>query len=422
MPNLDPADNFEIVLLIFVVPVMEDRLNIKTKMAMVLLVSGGLSGTEPTALPAHAQEAAATPPVLKVSPQSVSAALRAVTANGTRPGAQNSRVHILPTPAARSTLPSSIRNRNNFYGFKPSKETVSPVLQAPVPGLPLEPHTARGAFSKPAAISPFPSAPPGQWNVSTLYPLWKLFNDPPPDNKYGVESAKQVNIYLNCPAHDDSCWGDGKGSLTTFENSFSKSKYITIADQYVGKKGKNRYPLGLQHAVDAAIPNMAPWNTPTLLDSDVQALAYAAASSDNNFGYGFIYHVFIPQGTDVCFDNSFSTCYSPENVDTFYFCGYHGSFDLNGHHILYTVEPYAPVEGCIVSPMSNTDAQVSILGHEAFETITDPDPNLQWNSIYGLGEIADICAWNIYSVTLDKSKYNIQLMYSNNGKDCKAVP
>jgi hypothetical protein len=365
---------------------------------------------------AQVQADESTAPVYQIFPQSVSAARRAVTANGTRPAAENSRVHILPTLTSRFTLPASVRNRTNFYGFNPSKETFSPVLAAPVPGISIAPNDVRGALQNAKDTSAFPPAPPGEWNPANLI----IVGGDPDGNTDGLVSAKQVNIYLNCPAHDDSCWGDGKGSITKFQKNLAKSEFITIVDQYVGSKTKGRYPLGLQHFVDESL-NIAPWGAPTLLDADAQALAYATASADNNFGFGFIYHVFVPQGTDVCFDNGFSFCYSPDNGATFGFCGYHESFDLNGHHILYSVEPYDPVPGCTVPPMSPTDSQVNILNHETFETITDPDPNFEWNSPVGFGEIGDNCAWNIFSVSMG-TKYNIQLEYSNLSFGCRAVP
>jgi hypothetical protein len=256
-----------------------------------------------------------------------------------------------------------------------------------------------------------------------------------PGNQFGVVSARQANIYLNCPGHDDSCWGDSKGSITTFQANLAKSNFISIVDQYVGVRGRGRYPLGAQFFSDQTLPN-APWGTPTLLDSDAQALAFAAANSTSSFGYGFIYHVFVPQGTDVCFDNSFSMCYSPDHTDTFSFCGYHASFDSGGKHILYSVEPFDPVPGCSVSPQSATDAQVTTLSHEIFETITDPDPPFQWfNQVLGLlgvGEIGDEYSVvvglsqfdnpEIFLVSLGSQKYNIQLEYSNKRFGCSAIP
>ncbi|HEY8005558.1 MAG TPA: hypothetical protein VIE66_01850 [Methylocella sp.] len=374
---------------------------------------------------ANAQDSAQTTPVNKLSSQSVSAALHAVKANGTRPVVENSRVHILPTPTARSTLPAIVRNRTNFYGFDPTKATLSPVLTAPVPGISIPPNNIHGALQK---AVPSPAAKLGiEWNPANLL----VFGGDPDGNVTGLPSAKQVNVYLNCPTHNDGCWGNGAGSITTFQSNLTKSTFITIVDQYVGATAKGRYPLSSQFFADVVLP-VTPWNssTPLLLDSEAQAIAFAAANANNGFGFGFVYHVFVPPGTDVCFDNS-TVCYSPDNLNNFFFCGYHESFDLSGNHILYTVEPWGVP--CTASPVqSATDAQVSVLSHETFETITDPDPNFEWNSPVGIGEIGDNCEPSvgeflygnpeIYPVSLNKHIYNIQLEYSNKGFGCRTMP
>jgi hypothetical protein len=117
-------------------------------------------------------------------------------------------------------------------------------------------------------------------------------------------------------------------------------------------------------------------------------------------------------------------CYSPDNNSAFAFCGYHGSFtDPTAHHFYYSLEPYTFVSGCFISPMSATDSQVSVLLHETAEWITDPDPNGQWNSFDpNLGEIGDMCAWNIFAIHPNGATYNTQLLYSNMHWACKAGP
>jgi hypothetical protein len=368
-----------------------------------------------------AEDAGPAMPVRGISQQSFSAALRAITVNGTRLGAENSRVHILPTPTAGSTLPATVRNRTNFSGFNPAPEKISPILTAPVPGISILPNDIHGALpSAAAAVAAFPT--PGEWNPANLLNFGGTSG-----NIFGLVSAKQVNIYLNCPAHDDSCWGDGKGSTTTFQSNLANSNFITIVNQYVGATSRSRYPLSSPFSLDTTLP-MVPWNsaTPLLLDSAAQAIAFATATANKGYGYGFLYHIFVPPGTDVCFDSSI-VCYSPDNPDNFFFCGYHGSFDNSGHHILYTDEPWGVP--CAFPGQSATDAQVTTLSHETFEAITDPDPNNQWNSPVSLGEIGDVCRVNpfsplfgIYSVSLGYQNYNIQLEYSNKGFGCRAVP
>jgi hypothetical protein len=51
-------------------------------------------------------------------------------------------------------------------------------------------------------------------------------------------------------------------------------------------------------------------------------------------------------------------------------------------HVLFSVEPYQNVPGCSVgTPSPNgvvVDSQASVLSHEMFETITDPDGTAWW--------------------------------------------
>jgi hypothetical protein len=102
-------------------------------------------------------------------------------------------------------------------------------------------------------------------------------------------------------------------------------------------------------------------------------------------------------------------------------------------HILYTVEPYQNVMGCqVASPSPNgavVDSTASVLSHEVFETITDPDFDGWWSdhSLTEWGaEIGDICApvTNFYGQFLDSTfivggkNYKLQLEYSNKFHGC----
>ena len=82
-----------------------------------------------------------------------------------------------------------------------------------------------------------------------------------------------------------------------------------------------------------------------------------------------------------------------------------------------------------VPGQSVTNAQVTTLSHEIFETITDPDPNAQWTNL-NFGEIGDTCSIaegaalfhnpEVYSVPICAQKYNVQLEYSNKSFGCRA--
>jgi hypothetical protein len=354
------------------------------------------------ALGTTSQSRAESPPI-EISDGAFATALSQVTDSGKRHGATNSRVRIFPTIQARQTLPASVLNRNNFHDFDLNEYK----LMNP-------------AELKKAAIAPAPGlfAAAGNWS--------------PADLAFGggavLPTTTHHPIYVNCKTgtvYDDHCWVTTKGDIPTFIKALNQSTMITIANQYVGSSATNRYPLGKLFGKKFT-GNPAPWNSnqKVMLDSDAQAIALAAANTGGS-GYTHMYHIFVPPGMDSCFDPSYSVCYSPDHSSSFAYCGYHSSFDSGGKHIVYSVEPFDAGSngGCQLSGMSTTDAQVSVLSHEIFEAITDPDPNSGWNDmIPSLGEIGDACAWHIYDVNLNTHHYNIQLEYSNKSHACTAKP
>ena len=191
-----------------------------------------------------------------------------------------------------------------------------------------------------------------------------------------------------------SCWGNPEGFL----KDLGKSDFIHVADQYVDRYDNNRYTVGARaFGTFSPLPH-------ELTDADVLALVHAvAAGLGFPTGYGNIFHVFLPPGTDECFDSTYSQCYSPDIPNTFYYCGYHSSVDFSDiGHVLYSVEPYQDVAGCAVPPGTPNgqlvDSTNNVLSHETFETITDPDGTAWWNiESLSLGgeEIADECEFVI---------------------------
>jgi len=341
-------------------------------------------------------DASAQSRAVEISGAAVNTAHNQITDFGKRAGAPDSRVHIFPTTTARFTLPTAVLNRANFHGLDLSKADLSsPADVAKLGGVP--PLAPAAAFPAPGSWSPADLSISGGAVVTT---------------------TTHHPIYINCKGVD-TCWVTTKGDIPKFISKLNTSTMITITNQYVGSTAANRYPLGKTFGYNKTFTK-SPWGTPTMLDSVAQAIAQAASATGGT-GYNHMYHIFVPKGTDVCFDSGYTACYSPDHGSTFYFCGYHGSFTHNGQKIVYSVEPYDHVSGCFMSGQSVTDAQVSVLSHEIFEAITDPDPNSGWNN-NSLGEIGDECAWRLYAVNLSATKYNIQLEYSNKSHLCKAVP
>jgi hypothetical protein len=204
-----------------------------------------------------------------------------------------------------------------------------------------------------------------------------------------VPSAKNDLVYFDCPAGPTACWGNP----ATFLTNLNKSAFIHLSDQYVGTTANFRYPVGKTLKVNQTL------QTNVLDQNEILSIVHAAAVSFSvPSGYSHIIHVFLPKGIDTCFDLT-SICYSPDNPPSFAFCAYHGSVMFSDiGHILFTVEPYQNVPGCqVASPSPNgllVDSTASVLSHEFFETITDPDGDAWFSdvSLIELGaEIGDVC-------------------------------
>jgi hypothetical protein len=258
-------------------------------------------------------------------------------------------------------------------------------------------------------------------------PLLSIGSIPPPGfypgdltNNGGptLPSAQFHGVYINCAP---SCWG----TPANFLNDLGESQMIHITDAYVGAYGNDRYSVGRGALATGSVPHI-------LYDSDLQNIASQAAAVLKVSGYNHIFHIYLPQGQDVCFAPGSGICYSPDNSNTFSFCAYHSSFDKSGEHIIYTVEPYQNVNGCQVqSPSPNgllIDSTADVLSHETFETITDPDGTAWWNAfsldLFG-AEIGDECQnfnFGYGVVNLNGKKYEIQPEYSNILHGCVFAP
>jgi hypothetical protein len=227
-----------------------------------------------------------------------------------------------------------------------------------------------------------------------------------------------------------ACWGNPE----SFLQDLGRSDFIHITDQYVGRHDDDRYTNGGHATVTfSSLPH-------ELTDSNMLAVVHAVASQTHQTGYNHIYHVFLPPGTDECFDSTFSTCYSPDIPSTFFFCAYHGSVDFSDiGHVLYSVEPFQNVGGCDLAPGSPNgqlvDGTANVLSHELIESITDPDGDAWWNTasnaLFG-NEIADECSFIIFLPTgvffdppafnIGGKKYAVQSEYDNSSHSCATEP
>ncbi len=239
-----------------------------------------------------------------------------------------------------------------------------------------------------------------------------------------ITSAEQNPVYFDCPAGPTACWGNP----VAFLNHLNGSAFIHLTDQYVSTTANGRYPVGPSVNISQTL------QTNVLGLNEILSIVHAAATKLSvPSGYGNIIHLFLPKGVDTCFDLT-TICYSPDNPSSFAFCAYHGSVVFGDiGHILVTVEPFQNVPGCqVASPSPNgllVDSTASVLSHELFETITDPDLDAWWSDVSLIeqgAEIGDICEpiGNASFQFLDPvflvggKDYKIQLEYSNKFHGC----
>ena len=244
-----------------------------------------------------------------------------------------------------------------------------------------------------------------------------------PNNLPGIPTLQHHPVYVNKPA---SHWGNPARLL----RDLGVSEVIHALDQYTGSTANNRYTLGTQYGLTYTIPS-----DHTIRLADIAAMIHAAATAGGS-GTGHLYHLFLPQGVDVC--TRPGNCYTPDNYATFTACAWHNYivfYDIGP--VVYTIEPYQDAPGCRTSPDHPvngqlTDATDSALSHETFEAISDPVP-AGWvvhnSPVVGGQEIADLCElqvlasdgnyyWSAQPTTLGTNQHVINAVYSNQIHAC----
>ncbi|HTU80995.1 MAG TPA: hypothetical protein VMF61_02640 [Candidatus Acidoferrales bacterium] len=222
-----------------------------------------------------------------------------------------------------------------------------------------------------------------------------------------MKSEAAYNVYVNCPGRYASCWG----SVAPFQQQLSGSAFAGLLTQYTKSPAASLTLSGSSAVTYKRYPGTA------LYENDLFSILHGVAAAQKQSGYGTLYHIFLPKGTDTCIDFS-RQCYSPDYAPTDDFCAYHATVKYSDiGTIVYSVEPYQDVPGCKTDRSKGADeltnSTISTLAHETFESVTDPGPRLAWfNKIDG-EELADECQYYVAKVTLGSTLYNIQPMYSN---------
>jgi len=232
-----------------------------------------------------------------------------------------------------------------------------------------------------------------------------------------VTKATQWNIYVNCKTTSSGCWGTGTLTPRTFLQDLDQSSLIDVAAQYLHEDPTGRYGPVNEMQVSVSIPVNGITGVPTASNSDIWAILHAASLVTTKSGYQAIYHVFLPQGVDMC--TGPAICYSPDDPYFFQFCAFHGSVDFGPHwHVLYTLEPYQFVPGCVLPQQSRViDGTASTLSHEFTELITDPDLDAWYNDLTG-NEIGDLCFTFRNPESIFDNTYVVQEEYSNTVHAC----
>ncbi len=233
-------------------------------------------------------------------------------------------------------------------------------------------------------------------------------------------------LYVDYTGTVAANWGNPEGFLA----DLGKSTFIHLTDQYTGQTTNGRYTVGSNASISYS------YFGNVLYEHELWSIVYTAAKKFGA-GNGHLYHIFLPKGTDTCFDLS-AQCYSPDNGSTFYFCGYHSGVTFSDiGTVLFTVEPYQNVGGCqVATPSPNSqliDSTNSVLSHEVFEAITDPYGGSGWvnrtsQDLYGY-EIGDECQGLGNSTgaldptfLINGKKYEVQMEYSNTYHACAIQP
>jgi len=163
-------------------------------------------------------------------------------------------------------------------------------------------------------------------------------------------------------------------------------------------------------------------------DAQLQAeVAKARAANGWPDGLNAEYFVFLANGA--------STCISSRSCAFSQFCAYHSHYlDASGNDVLYANQPFtghnlSACSGAVGSPNNNAaaDATISVVSHEANETITDGLGNA-WYDTSG-NENGDKCAYKYgtalgsinggqYNQNIGTGRYEMQQEWSNRSSGC----
>ena len=223
-----------------------------------------------------------------------------------------------------------------------------------------------------------------------------------------MTSEASYNIYVNCPGAYASCWG----KVEAFQQQLKGSSFAGLLTQYTNSA------TSLLTLAGSTSVSYKRYHGTALYENDLFAILHGVVAKRGKAGYGNLYHIFLPKGTDTCFYFSRS-CYSPDYRPTNNFCAYHATVKFGrraGRLFGRAVPGRRVLQDGEVGGGERADVfmiAISTLAHEVFESITDPGPKLAWINDITYEEVADECQFYVSNVTLASTAYHIQPMYSN---------
>lgn len=225
--------------------------------------------------------------------------------------------------------------------------------------------------------------------------------------------------------------------IERYFNDIGGSSFYNILQQYTDESGApgTGATLGGVYIDTHAFPGGTGSQGDPITDADLQDEVYADTQTNgwnsNNGNNEFF--IFTPY--DV-YTQDYST-----------YCAYHTWFTMGSTPYIYAVMPdagtdYGPGVTCLITLATGdsqtpnddplADSMISLLAHEQFESVSDPQPYSigstnygGWFYLDGEHEIADECAWqfgprssNGGDVVLNGDSYLVQYMWSNSAGGC----
>ncbi|HZY99343.1 MAG TPA: hypothetical protein VFE36_07200, partial [Candidatus Baltobacteraceae bacterium] len=130
-----------------------------------------------------------------------------------------------------------------------------------------------------------------------------------------MNASVAYNIYVTPDGKQcatEKCWGNPE----EFLKALTGSQLAGVAKQYTGGDA-TAYTYGGSVAVKYHLNY-----SNTFYNNDLFTILAAAYKHFKATGLNAQYHIFLPPGIDTCFDQ-YGECYSPDNLNSFYFCAYH---------------------------------------------------------------------------------------------------